>query len=84
MHSIVKAIETAGGPAKVAALLGVSVQAVCFWRDGDRRLPPEHCALIELACGGVVTRRELRPQDWWLIWPELITDDHPAPQKAAA
>ena len=26
---------------------------------------------IEQATNGHVTRRELRPDDWWQIWPEL-------------
>ena len=25
-----------------------------------------------------VTRRELRPHDWWLHWPELVTKAFPA------
>lgn len=37
------------------------------------------CAAIERATGGQVTRRELRPDDWWLIWPELVDAEHPAP-----
>jgi hypothetical protein len=37
---------------------------------------------IEQTSGGAVTRRELRPADWWLIWPELVDDEHPIPQLA--
>lgn len=37
------------------------------------------CALIELHSGGVVTRQELRPDDWHVIWPELV----PREQEAA-
>jgi len=29
---------------------------------------------IERATGGVVTRKDLRPDDWWKIWPELAED----------
>ena len=29
------------------------------------------CIAIENATGGVVTRKDLRPLDWKLIWPEL-------------
>jgi DNA-binding transcriptional regulator YdaS (Cro superfamily) len=69
MEPIKRAVEIAGGPAKLAAILGVTTQAVCFWRDGKRRLPAEQCAAIEQATG--VLRRDLRPNDWREIWPEL-------------
>jgi len=32
------------------------------------------CVAIERATGGVVTRKDLRPDDWWKIWPELVED----------
>jgi DNA-binding transcriptional regulator YdaS (Cro superfamily) len=78
------AVRLAGGPAKLAALLGVTTQAVCNWRDGKRRLPAEFCAPIEKATQGVVRRWDLRQDDWHLIWPELVDADgapavhHPA------
>lgn len=31
----------------------------------------EICAQIELASNGEVTRKDLRPNDWHRIWPEL-------------
>ena len=34
---------------------------------------------LELATDGAVTRRELRPTDWWEIWHELVTPEFPAP-----
>jgi DNA-binding transcriptional regulator YdaS (Cro superfamily) len=50
------------------------------WRHGyaGRRPDPENCVGLELASDGIVTRRELRPDDWQLIWPEL------APKEASA
>lgn len=39
----------------------------------------DRCVAIERVTGGAVTRRDLRPDDWWLIWPELVDADHPAP-----
>lgn len=33
------------------------------------------CALVELHSGGVVTRIDLRPDDWAVIWPELVSSD---------
>jgi DNA-binding transcriptional regulator YdaS (Cro superfamily) len=43
------------------------------WRYGyeDRGPSPENCVGIELATEGAVSRKELRPHDWWLLWPEL-------------
>lgn len=38
---------------------------------------------IERESNGEVTRRESRPDDWHLIWPELITDEFPSPQQEA-
>ena len=78
MTPIQTAIAEAGGPAVVAQLLAASVQAVCFWRDGKRSFPVEHCAKLE-AAQTKVTRRDLRPDDWHRIWPELVTAQHPAP-----
>lgn len=43
------------------------------WRHGysGRRPDPENCVGLELATAGAVSRKELRPDDWQLIWPEL-------------
>lgn len=46
---------------------------------GLRPLAAETCVSVERATSGTVTRRDLRPDDWWLIWPELVTAEHPAP-----
>lgn len=73
MQAIKQAIDEVGGPARLAVLLGVTTQAVCFWRDGKRQMPVQHCSTIELATDGQVTRRDLRPNDWQRIWPELAT-----------
>ncbi len=78
MEAISRAIKEAGGPSKVASLLGVSTQAVCFWRDGLRAFPPEHAATLEQA-QDAITRREMFPNTWHVIWPELVTEEHPAP-----
>lgn len=69
-----------GGLAKLAENIGQSTQTVSNWRV--RGVPLLHCAAIELATGGTVTRRDLRPNDWWRIWPELVTAEHPIPAEA--
>lgn len=66
-----KAVSILGGPSAVARELGCTPQAVCFWRDGLRAFPVEHCAVIERVTSGRITRQELRPHDFWRIWPDL-------------
>lgn len=80
MSAIKTAIEKVGGPSKAAGLLGCSVQAACFYRDGKRSFPVEFCARLSAASG--VARWEMRPADWHLIWPELVGTEG-APQVAA-
>lgn len=86
MNPVQTAIELLGGPAATAGILGVSVQAVCFWRDGRRRFPVEHCSTIERETAMRIRRWDLRPDDWHRIWPELIGAEGapavPAPEPA--
>ncbi len=68
MNAIQRAIQGAGGPAKVAHELRCTVQAVCFWRDGKRQLPAEHCPVLERLNDGAVRCEDLRPDvDWAYI-----------------
>lgn len=62
-----------------AKRLGVSQGLVWQWMNGRTRVTPEKAAEIERKTKGEVTRRELRPDDWWLVWPELVTERHPGP-----
>jgi len=67
-------IDLLGKPAKVAKLCGVSVQAVCQWRNKDA-IPMGPLTLmaatIERESHGLVTRKTLFPDNWWVVWPEL-------------
>lgn len=56
----------------LAKLLGVAPSFVNQWVNGDRPVPIPTCVLIEQATNGAVRRWDLRPDDWWKIWPELI------------
>lgn len=76
-----KAFRLAGGPKAVIPLLGISQAGFYLYRNHKREFPTEYCAVLEAATNGLVTRRELRPDDWWKIWPELVDADHP-PGKA--
>ena len=52
-----------------------------------REASPVLCVVIERASGDAVMRWDLRPDDWHLIWPELIGADGapavPAAERAA-
>lgn len=61
------------------------------WQHGyaNRRPGPIYCTRIERATGGLVSRKDLRPDDWMEIWPELDGHTtthpstwHPTPQEA--
>ena len=41
-------------------------------RQDGREPSPALCVQIGSLTSGEVTRWDLRPNDWWLIWPELI------------
>jgi DNA-binding transcriptional regulator YdaS (Cro superfamily) len=58
----------------LAALLNLkSPDLLRQWRHsyGGRKPSPENCVVIEMVTKGAVTRRDLRPDDWKRIWPEL-------------
>ena len=66
-------IALLGGTKVVAKMCNVAPPAVTQWRT--RSIP--HGQLLLLAARleekshGLVTRRDLFPNNWWLIWPEL-------------
>ena len=66
-----RAVQAVGGQGALAAACGVSPQAVNQWVSGTRAVPLARCVAIERATNGAVTRRDLRPDDWHEIWPEL-------------
>lgn len=63
-----------GGLTELAATLSIStvyLSQLAVRQDG--RVPsPELCVQIERATDGMVKRWDLRPDDWWRIWPELV------------
>lgn len=60
-----------GSAAQLARAIGAFASDVSDWANGGRPVPVAHCAAIERATGGQVTRKDLRPDDWQAIWPEL-------------
>lgn len=63
MTPFARAVEIAGSKAKLAALIGVSPQAISQWNP--EKLPPEHCSAIEQFTLGRVTCDALRPDLEW-------------------
>lgn len=70
-HPVDAAARLVGGRVRLAEKLEVSVAAVGNWKV--RGVPIEQCNPIECATFGAITRRDLRPDDWQHIWPELAT-----------
>jgi DNA-binding transcriptional regulator YdaS (Cro superfamily) len=81
MDILKNAMNKRGMLAAMARELGVTPQTMLEWRDGDRPIPVRHCHRI---CARLsIDRRDLRPDDWGDIWPELINAEHPWPPVAA-
>ncbi|EEI47929.1 MAG TPA: transcriptional regulator [Proteus vulgaris] len=62
-----------GGAKELADQLGVSKSFLSQMASGVSAISPKRCVEIEIATNGAVTRRDLRPDDWYKIWPELET-----------
>lgn len=62
-------------PSELARRLGVSSAVVYQWRTKRRPIPLEYCAALEIETQGAISRRELRPDDWQRIWPELAEQE---------
>jgi len=58
----------------LAKSMDVSPVLVSQWSTARRPTPIERCVSIERATDGAVTRKDLRPEDWHEIWPELASD----------
>ena len=67
-----------GKSAAIARAVGVHPVMISQWSNGLKPVPVDRCAMLERATDGAVTRRDLRPTDWWVHWPELVDDEHPA------
>ena len=74
-HPIDRAAKATGSQAALGSLLGVGKAAVCAWKDEGRRVPAEHCPVIERETRRIaeergdqsliVTCEELRPDIAW-------------------
>lgn len=64
--------ENRGAGVRLAVALGVAPAQVSQWCTGVRPVPLWRCTQIEAATNGSVRRWDLRPDDWWRQWPELV------------
>jgi DNA-binding transcriptional regulator YdaS (Cro superfamily) len=63
-----------GTATELAEKISVSISYLSQMIAGDTAISPARCVQIEQATNGEVTRKDLRPDDWAAIWPELITE----------
>ncbi|WP_343728505.1 Cro/CI family transcriptional regulator [Duganella sp.] len=64
-------VQGRGARSALAKKLNLTPVLISQWANETRPVPPERCVEIEVATDGEVSRRDLRPDDWWRIWPEL-------------
>lgn len=76
MDVIERASKACGGMAKLAELMGESVQTVSNWRV--RGIPVLKCAQLEAATAGAVTCEELRSDVQWRRIPDKSWPWHKA------
>jgi DNA-binding transcriptional regulator YdaS (Cro superfamily) len=82
-------VKGRGSQRSLAQKLSITPVLISQWANELRPVPPERCVEIEVATKGEVSRKDLRPNDWQKIWPELAapksrraTDPTPEPGRA--
>lgn len=60
-----------GSQIKMSEALGIAAPHLSLYATGKRQVPVIVCVDIERYTGGKVSRRDLRPNDFQKIWPEL-------------
>ena len=63
--------QTRGRQAALAKAIGAYAPDVSRWADGSRSIPFHFGAPIEAATACMVTRKEMFPDSWATLWPEL-------------
>lgn len=61
-----------GAGKAIAKALKVAPAFISHMANGHRSVSSINAVAIEKATKGVVSRKDLRPTDWALHWPELI------------
>lgn len=68
-----------GRAAALAARLGVSKSYLSQMANGQSPISPERGVQIEQETGGIATRKDMFPDNWQRIWPELIPNTQAPP-----
>ncbi|MBB5610396.1 MULTISPECIES: YdaS family helix-turn-helix protein [unclassified Janthinobacterium] len=68
-------IATGVKKADFARAINISAALLHQWIEQIRPVAIRHCPAIEKQTGGQVARKDLRPDDWHKIWPELAEGD---------
>lgn len=77
MNAIKNFLATSGWTqAELARRIGVTQSMIYQMTKGLRPVPEKICVAIEQETSGAITRRDLRPDDWHEIWPELKGPTH--------
>ncbi|MRW85390.1 hypothetical protein GJ698_14990 [Pseudoduganella sp. FT26W] len=66
-----------GNQLRLAEVLNEPQANLSRWATGTHPLPAEKAVAIEHATAGTVTRKELFPDTWATIWPELAAEVRP-------
>lgn len=72
-QALKRAIALAGTQEAVARILGVTQPAVNKMLKSNAPLGAHHCVRIMNRLG--ISREELRPTDYWEVWPDLHRTD---------
>lgn len=64
--------EGRGKQKELAEFLDVSISYMSQMVAGSTAISEERCVLIEKFTNGKVSRKDLRPDNWAAIWPELL------------
>ncbi len=68
-------LEVHESAASLARKLNINPALISQYRSGTRSVPISRCFSIEKLTKGKVSRKDLRPNDWAQIWPELAQQD---------
>jgi len=64
-----------GTSTDLCKLMGISLPHLWQLANGKSSISPARAVQIEKLTAGVVSRQDLRPNDWQSIWPELVNNE---------
>jgi DNA-binding transcriptional regulator YdaS (Cro superfamily) len=73
-----------GNGKRMADAWGCTPSYISQLASGHRKASPALAVWIEAWTSGAVTRADLRPDDYWLIWPDLTAPPESERRKGSA